>query len=95
MLVGVPCANSHCVIPTALQAVQAIRTSGEPDATAFPPGPPGGLLTCFSFTQLGRVIDCSWINQASAAQVLFVGGYASTLADAAAKTRELQDAIDH
>ena len=86
------------MIPSARQVVQAWKAQGEADAASFPPGPPGGLLTCFSHADAdGRTLftECSWIDQATVGQVLFDGSYASTLADAAAKTRRLRDAIEH
>jgi hypothetical protein len=72
------------ILPTEQQAVKELREQGDADATAFAPGPPGGLVACFSSTgQAG--IQCSWIDQTSASEVLFTGTNPSTLAEAAAK----------
>jgi hypothetical protein len=60
------------ILPTAQQAVQDLRAQGDADATAFAPGPPGGLLMCFSSAGQGG-IQCSWIDQTSAGEVLFTG----------------------
>jgi hypothetical protein len=95
VVVGTPCTDGGCVIPTAQQLVHTMRAHGAADATAFSPGPDGGLLTCFSYTDQGRpYIQCSWIDQVTAAEVNFAGGYVSNLADAATKTRELRDAVE-
>jgi hypothetical protein len=93
VVVGVP--QTGGVMPTAQQMVQVERSIGHADAAAFPPGRAGGILTCFSDPfQNGRPVQCSWIDQVTAGQVIFEGGYTSTLADAAAKTRQLRDAIE-
>jgi len=92
VVVGVP---AGAVMPTAQQVVQGERSNGHADAAAFPPGRAGGILTCFSYPgQNGRPVKCSWIDQVTAGQVLFDGVYASNLADAAAKTMHLRDAIE-
>lgn len=82
------------ILPTAQQAVQDLRAQGDADATAFAPGPPGGLLMCFSSTGQGG-IQCSWIDQTSAGEVSFTGRSPSTLAEAAAKSGRLRDALEH
>lgn len=95
VVVGTPCPNGPCLAQTTRQLVQSARANGHPDATAFPPGPPGGNLICYSdAVNGGKAFDCSWVDQVTAAEVFFNGGYATTLADAAAKTRKLRDAIE-
>jgi hypothetical protein len=91
VLVGRP---NPGILPTAQQAVQDLRAQGNADATAFAPGPPGGLLMCVSSTGQGGV-QCSWIDQTSAGDVLFTGRNPSTLAAAPAKSRQVRDALEH
>ena len=93
IVVGTPCSGGSCMVPTAPQAVRDLRAQGESDATSFPPGNAGGVLTCFS--AVGQGIQCSWIDQTTAAAVVFDGRHASALADAAAKTRQIRDAIEN
>ena len=90
VLVGRP---NPGILPTAQQAVQDLRAQGDADATAFAPGRPGGLLMCFASTGQGG-IQCSWIDQTSAGEVLFTGSNPSTLAEAAAKSGQLRDALE-
>jgi hypothetical protein len=93
VVVGVP--QTGGVMPTAQQIVQGERSIGHADATAYPPGRAGGILTCFSYPlENGRPVQCSWIDQVTAGQVIFEGAYISNLADAAAKTRYLRYAIE-
>lgn len=81
------------ILPTAQQAVQDLRAQGDADATAFAPGPPGGLLMCFSSTGQGGIQCSDRSNQRGRS----VGHWQnpSTLAEAAAKSRQLRDALEH
>jgi len=96
VLVGTPCEGGSCVSESSQQVVQDERAHGHADTSAFPPGPAGGILICFSDTgHGGNVIHCAWIDQVTEGLVVFSGGFAPTLADAAAKTRQVRDAIEH
>jgi hypothetical protein len=93
VLVGIPSPGD--VMPTAQQVTQRERSGGHGDATAFPPGRAGGVLTCFSYPfQSGQPVQCSWIDQDTAGEVTFGGPDTPSLADAAARTRKLRDAIE-
>ena len=92
VIAGVPQPGN--VMPMAQQVVQRERANGYPDAAAFPPGRSGGILTCLSYpAQSSRPVQCSWIDEGTAGQVVFDPAYTSNLAHAAAITRHLRDAI--
>jgi len=96
VLVGTPCEGGSCVSESSQQVVQDERAHGHADAATFPPGPAGGILICFSIPgDGGNVIQCTWIDQVTEGAVVFSGGFASNLADAATKTRQVRDAIEH
>jgi hypothetical protein len=96
VVAGAPCTGGTCVIGTAGQFVQALRADGYADARSFPPGPGGDILACHSQPfESPRFISCVWIDQVSGGEVVFGGGSASGLADAAAKTRQIRAAIEH
>jgi len=91
---GNPCSGNGCLMPTSGQLVQSLRQAGFTAAQAFPIG--GGILACNSRTfETGQLIACIWADQAGAGMVIFSGGYATSLSDAAAKTRQIRAAIEH
>jgi hypothetical protein len=95
VLVGTPCAGgSSCISESSQQAVQDERAHGYSDAAAFPPGPAGGNLICSSIPGHGDILQCTWIDQVSQGVVVFLGGFASSLTDAAAKTRKVRETIE-
>lgn len=67
---------------------------GFADVRSFPPGPGGGALVCGTLAG-GTSIDCKWINASTGGDILFFHGFASGLADAAAKTRQVLAIIEH
>ncbi len=73
-----------------------LAAAGYPDATSFPAGPKGGELACGSqASQRSTVIRCTWVDGGTAGDMLFSGGAASGLADAAAKTNQARIATEH
>ena len=95
VLVGTPCSGGSCVLGSPQQLVHVARAHGYADATAFSPRAPGGTLICFSYSAGGaKIIRCTWIDQVSQGRIDFYDGFASSLADAAAMTRQVRDAIE-
>jgi hypothetical protein len=74
--------------------VRGILTSdGYLDAKSFPGGPKGGTVACGSKTT--GLIRCTWVDNSAAGDILYGGGFASSLSDAAAKTNQIRAAIEH
>jgi hypothetical protein len=69
-----------------------LTASGYQDATSFPAGVKGGELACGTRTD---VIRCTWVDGKTAGDMLFSGGSATSLADAAAKTNQARAATEH
>jgi hypothetical protein len=73
-----------------------LAAAGYPDAALFPAGPKGGVLTCGSRASQGStVFRCSWVDGQTAGNLLFAGGSATSLGDAAAKTNQVRAATEH
>lgn len=73
-----------------------LAAAGYSDATSFPAGPKGGVLTCGSRTSQGStVLRCTWVDGQTAGNMLLAAGAASSLADAAAKTNQVRAATEH
>jgi hypothetical protein len=96
VVAGAACTSGPCVIGTSRQFVNFMRAYGYAGARSFPAGPGGHLLGCFPRARRSaQVIDCLWVDQEFAGAAAFIGGYASNLGDAAAKTRQIRAAIEH
>jgi hypothetical protein len=73
-----------------------LAAAGYSDATSFPAGAKGGVLACGSRASQGNtVLRCTWVDGQTAGNVLFAGGAAASLADAAAKTNQVRAATEH
>lgn len=96
VVAGQPCTSGSCVIGTAGQFAQILRAHGYAYARSFAPGPGGDIMVCFSQSiRSAMLLHCVWIDPSTAGEAIFAGGTASSLADAAAKTRQIRAAIDH
>jgi hypothetical protein len=94
VVAGVPCTEDSCMAGTGQQLVQALSANGV-SARAFPPGPGGDYLVCAVRTVQGTaVISCVWGSPVTAGQVYFLHGFATSVADAAAKTRKIRAALE-
>jgi hypothetical protein len=91
---GAPCTQDSCIAGSIQQEVQQLRADGI-DARSFPPGPGGLSLVCGSPAADGNpVIRCIWVDEVAAGVVNFQRGFATSPADAAAKTRQIRVAIE-
>jgi hypothetical protein len=93
---GALCAT--CAVEPASQAGTGILAHSPVGAHNFPPGRGGGALVCFSHSAQGQTaFACTWLasKAKTGGVVIFAGGAASGLADAAAKTRQILAAIQH
>ena len=90
------CAGGGCRPVSEQRALQTEKADRYSDATAFPLGRPGsGWMTCFSHRyQNDPVISCTWFDHITLGSVIFSRGYASNLADAASKTRQIRQAVE-
>jgi hypothetical protein len=62
----------------------------------FPPGPNGGELACGTRTSLGpRLIRCTWVDDRTAGDILFLNRSATNLTDAAAQSITVRSAVEH
>jgi len=85
-----------CSAKSAAAVRSNLAAHGYADAASFPAGPKGGALACGSrASQVSTVIRCTWVDGRTAGDVLFAGGAASGLADAAAKTNQARTATEH
>jgi len=85
-----------CRPSTTTQIMKAATGKGVADARSFPLGPGGGALVCYSAAVPGgTAIACTWADPRTGGDVVYHGGAASGLADAAAKTRRILAAIEH
>jgi hypothetical protein len=74
--------------------VRGILTSdGYLDAKSFSGGSKGGTVACGSKTN--GLIRCTWVDNSTAGDILYGGGFATSLSDAAAKTNQIRAAIEH
>jgi hypothetical protein len=65
-----------------------------PGARLFPPGPNGGTLVCAPVPAQGAPSACWWFDEKTSGLVIYLGGSASGLADAAAKTSQIRAAVE-
>lgn len=79
----------------ALLAIE--RTMGAAaSARVFPPGHNGGALVC-GWQRTGPpapATHCYWFDWRTIGQTIYYGGFASSLADAAAKTNQIRTAVE-
>jgi hypothetical protein len=91
VVVQTPCGGGNCVLPTSSQIVQSMKRSGDPEVRVFSLS--GGLMVCNTFRDSGQ-IHCGWIDQVTNGNVFFASGFASSLAEAAAKTTRIVGSIE-
>jgi hypothetical protein len=85
-----------CSAKSAATVRSNLAAAGYADASSFPAGTKGGALACGSRASQGStVIRCTWVDGGTAGDILFSGGAASSLADAAAKTNQARTATEH
>ncbi len=85
-----------CSAKSAVDLKNSLIAQGFTRAAAYPAGPKGGVLACGSKPGGGgTVIRCSWVDDATAGDVIYAGGSAGGLADAAAKTIRARSVIEH
>ncbi len=85
-----------CAPNSARALVKEKVAKGFADARSFPPGRRGGALVCGSENSPeGRAVICTWADPGTTGEVLYFGGLASGLADAAAMTRHVLTVIEH
>jgi hypothetical protein len=81
-----------CGTCAANQSATGMLARAPAGARTFPPVPGGGTLVCFPYSATGHAaIVCSWLasDTRTAGVIVYAGGAASGLADAAAKTRQI------
>ncbi len=85
-----------CSAKSAATQRSRLVAAGYPNARSFPAGANGGVLACGSRSSQGStVLRCAWVDDRTAGNVLFGGGVATSLADAAAKTKQVLAAAEH
>jgi hypothetical protein len=88
------CGTCFAKSPSALET--GLTNSGYSNVRSYPAGPKGGSLACGEKTaNTTTLLHCAWVDKSTAGDVLFAGGAASNLADAAAKTNQVRAAIEH
>jgi hypothetical protein len=73
----------------------AERGIGFAGIQSFPSGPKGGVLLCAPSPQSATGFYCWWFDQKTGGYVAYVGGFASSNADAAAKTNQIRSTVEH
>jgi hypothetical protein len=75
-------------------ARRGLLIQGSPDARMFPAGMPGALLACGHVKRAGLTeIDCAHYDKKAVGVVVYLKGSASSLSDAASKTKQVISAI--
>lgn len=88
------CGTCFAKSPGALET--GLTNAGYTNVKSYPAGPKGGSLACGEkAANATTLLHCAWVDQSTAGDVLFAGGAASDLADAAAKTNQVRAAIEH
>ncbi|HXP22228.1 MAG TPA: hypothetical protein VN840_21475 [Streptosporangiaceae bacterium] len=81
-----------CAPKSAADAEKGIGFAG---IQSFPPGQKGGVLLCAPSPQGAGGFYCWWFDQKTGGYVAYVGGFASSNADAASKTNQIRAAVEH
>jgi len=91
------CGNCYAKSPSALKnsLKNALVIGGYSNVRLFPPGPKGGALACGSRSS-GAVtlLHCIWADSKTAGDIIYAGGAASDLPDAAAKSNQVRAAVE-
>ena len=71
------------------------KSTGITNLQAFPAGPHGGALDCGHGTIHGvTAFACGWADKVTVGGVLYFGGSASSLSDAASKTNQVRSTVE-
>ena len=88
------CGTCYAKSASALEA--GLTNSGYTSVRSYPAGPKGGSLVCGQKTANSTtLLHCAWIDKSTAGDILFAGGAASDLGDAAAKSNQVRAAVEH
>jgi hypothetical protein len=88
------CGTCFAKSPSALES--GLTNSGYTNVRSYPAGPKGGSLACgLKSANATTLLHCTWVDKTTAGDILFAGGAASDLADAAAKTNQVRAVIEH
>jgi hypothetical protein len=88
------CGTCFAKSASALEA--GLTNSGYTNVGPYPAGPKGGSLVCGEKAVGAKtLLHCAWIDHSTAGDILFAGGAASSLADAAAKSNQVRAAVEH
>ena len=88
------CGTCFAKSPKAIET--GLTNSGYTDVRSYPAGPKGGSLACGQKAANNTtLLHCAWVDHSTAGDILFAGGAASDLPDAAAKTNQVRAAIEH
>jgi hypothetical protein len=84
-----------CMPDSASQLKSDLVAQGYPDATLFPAGPKGGAMACGTHSTLtASAIRCAWVDNDTAGDILYVGGSAKGLDDAAAQSLTVRSVVE-
>ncbi len=87
------CGTCYAKSPSALES--SLISSGYSNVSAYPAGPKGGALACGEKSAgSNTLLHCTWVDSKTAGDVLYAGGEASGVADAAAKTNQVRAAVE-
>jgi hypothetical protein len=95
IVAGPACPGGGCIASSAAKSVAALKAQGFADAESFSPGAGGINMVCYSQASLRtQFLICDWIDPDNLGKVVYGGGFASSLADAAAMTRQIRAAME-
>ena len=87
------CGTCYAKSPSALES--SLVSAGYSNVSAYPAGPKGGALVCGEKSAGGStLLHCTWVDSKTAGDVLYAGGEASGLPDAAAKANQVRAAVE-
>jgi hypothetical protein len=91
-----PAAQSEARIAPADMALSELQFRGSTDAQKFPAGATGAGVACANWTEpsYGMVIVCFSIDRTTVFEAIYIGGAASSLPDAAAKTVQIRQDLE-
>jgi hypothetical protein len=88
--------QSEAHIAPAVMALDAVQFRGSTDAQNFPAGHADAGIACTNFSEptLGMAIACFSVDQTTLLHAIYIGGAASSLQDAAAKTIQIRQELE-
>jgi hypothetical protein len=85
-----------CMPLLASRLKSAMVASGDANVRIVPAGPNGGAMACGTHpSPRSEVIRCTWADDRTAGDILYVGGSAKGLRDAAAESITIRAAAEH